>query len=284
MRVLDIVIDFLASVLGTVLQSFMALTGDSPQTPETAPTWVNVETFSAVGELLDRYAGQFSHALLKVNSQCSAPMAAISCFSLPFTAALKKKVERPVPDAWMLKRNIHKVPNANDSVTLSFAGKRYCITVPGTTKALSRVASVELGSQAGGRVGLSKWLMNSFLRRTNRQSFNKARLPCSWGRTSFIDFVIDHDRQRSCRTRSRLITIRADVTRVQRGFHVAAMRMRSHELDFYSRFCSKSPPPPPPKEVYRSSFRTTGSCFRVNKTMSRSRELPCVFSSLELVV
>ena len=50
------------------------------------------------------------------------------------------------------------------------------ITVPGTTKALSRVASVELGSQAGGRVGLSKWLMNSFFRRTNRQSFNKARL------------------------------------------------------------------------------------------------------------
>ena len=125
MRVLDIVIDFLASVLGTVLQNFMVLTGDSPQTPETAPTWVNVETFSAVGELLDRHAGQFSDALLKVNSQCSAPMAAISCFSLPFTAALKKKVERPAPDAWMLKRNIHKVPNANDSVTLSFAGKRY---------------------------------------------------------------------------------------------------------------------------------------------------------------
>ena len=125
MRVLDIVIDFLASVLETVLQNVMALTGDSPQTPETAPTWVNVETFSAVGELLDRHAGQFSHALLKVNSQCSAPMAAISCFSLPFTAALKKKVERPAPDAWMLKRNIHKVPNANDSVTLSLAGKRY---------------------------------------------------------------------------------------------------------------------------------------------------------------
>ena len=41
------------------------------------------------------------------------------------------------------------------------------------------------------------------------------------------------------------------------------------------------PPPPTPKnEEYRSSFRTTGSCFRVNKTMSRFREFPCVFSSL----
>ena len=46
------------------------------------------------------------------------------------------------------------------------------------------------------------------------------------------------------------------------------------------------PPPPPPqkkkvkKEEYRSSFRITGSCFRVNKTMSRSREFPCVVSSL----
>ena len=103
MRVLDMVIDFLASVRGTVLQNFMALTGDSPQTPETAPTWVNVETFSAVGELLDRHAGQFSHALLKVNSQCSAPMAAISCFSLPFTAALKKKKGRTScssPECW----------------------------------------------------------------------------------------------------------------------------------------------------------------------------------------
>ena len=38
MSVLDIVIDFLAYVLGTVLQNFIALTGDSPQTPETAPT------------------------------------------------------------------------------------------------------------------------------------------------------------------------------------------------------------------------------------------------------
>ena len=94
MKVLDIVIDFLAFVPGTVLQNFMALTGDSPQTPETAPTRVNVETFSAVGELLDRHAGQFSHA------QCSAPMAAISCFSpSQFTAALKNKVERPAPDA-----------------------------------------------------------------------------------------------------------------------------------------------------------------------------------------
>ena len=102
MRVLDIVIDFVASVQGTVLQNFMTLTGDSPQTPETAPTWVNVETFSAVGELLDRRAGQFSHALLNVNSQCSAPMAAISCFSLPFTAALKKRqnVLLQTPECW----------------------------------------------------------------------------------------------------------------------------------------------------------------------------------------
>ena len=44
---------------------------------------------------------------------------------------------------------------------------------------------------------------------------------------------------------SRPFAVRADVTRLQRGFHVVAMRLRSHELNFYSRFCSTTPPPPP---------------------------------------
>ena len=50
----------------------------------------------------------------------------------------------------------------------------------------------------------------------------------------------------------------------------------------WARTSPPPPPPPPPqkKEEYRSSFRTTGSCFRVNKTMSRSGEFPCVFSSV----
>ena len=51
----------------------------------------------------------------------------------------------------------------------------------------------------------------------------------------------DIDQQERTRLRSRLI---ADVTRVQRGFHVVAMRMRSHELESDARFCAKSPPPP----------------------------------------
>ena len=93
-----------------------------------------------------------------------------------------------------------------------------------------------------------------FYEQIAKVSTTQGKASCSRVRTSFIDFVIDHDRQRSCRTRSRLIIVRADVTRVQRGFHVAAMRMRSHELDFYSRFCSKSPPPPPPPQRLRSPF------------------------------
>ena len=43
------------------------------------------------------------------------------------------------------------------------------------------------------------------------------------------------------------------------------------------------PPPPPPKKkknIDLVSELPVVNCFRVNKTMSRSREFPCVFSSL----
>ena len=58
--------------------------------------------------------------------------------------------------------------------------------------------------------------------------------------TTHLAIVIRLDQRERTRLRSRLI---ADVTRVQPGFHVVAMRMRSHELESDVRFCAKSPPP-----------------------------------------
>ena len=96
----------------------------------------------------------------------------------------------------------------------------------------------------------SKWLMDTFLQRRNcRQSFKQSK------------------DQRACRSRSRpaqdghshasrLITVRADVTWLQHGFHVVAVRMCSKELDFYSRFCSTPPPPPPQLPTHTLHTRT----------------------------
>ena len=71
-------------------------------------------------------------------------------------------------------------------------------------------------------------------------------------RTTHLAIVIrlirpaDIDQQERTRLRSRLI---ADVTQVQRGFHVVAMRMRSHELlmrGFVLNHCD----PPVPSRAY----------------------------------
>ena len=81
---------------------------------------------------------------------------------------------------------------------------------------------------------------SKFVRRTNR---------CKGRLHDPNDALGDHDQadidqQERTRLGSHLI---ADATRVQRGFHVVAVRMRSHELESDARFCAISPPPPPPQ-------------------------------------
>ena len=84
--------------------------------------------------------------------------------------------------------------------------------------------------------------MSTFLQRTYEQavasSFKEGK-----------DTAQDGHVRASC-----LITVRANVTRLQRGFHMLAVRMRSPNFDFYSRFCSISPPPPPPSLEHRQGF------------------------------
>ena len=78
----------------------------------------------------------------------------------------------------------------------------------------------------------------TFIQQTNgRESFEQGT-DAPWASRSRSP-QIEHARA------SHLVTVRANVTRLQRGFHGVSVRMRSHELDFYLRFCSKSPPPLP---------------------------------------
>ena len=42
------------------------------------------------------------------------------------------------------------------------------------------------------------------------------------------------------------------------SFHVVAVRMRSHELNFYSRICSDPLPPPPPQFLLQTPCSAGG--------------------------
>ena len=110
----------------------------------------NAETFSAVGKLLDH-----QHSVLVVRhfwkSALRAPIPLWLHAAFPLHSQQRCwKSERP--DICIIGQKHPQSPKRKTTAftALCFARKRCRSTVPGTTRALSRVASVELGSQADG--------------------------------------------------------------------------------------------------------------------------------------
>ena len=125
----------------------------------------------------------------------------------------------------MLKRNIHN-----------------CKTPTQTIFSLGRVASIGLGSQADGRAQYSGSCSACSVLEMIDEHFPSAET--GQGSTHLvIQITISAGRTHLSITS---VTVRLYLTRLRHGFHVVAVRMRSHEFDFYSWFCSNPPPPPPP--------------------------------------
>ena len=125
---------------------FCGTHGRHPQTREAVPECkkgANAETLCAAPRSSVHCSNQ---AFLKVDSQSSTPMVVTRCLSLAFTAALVKRVNVQTSACFREKSTRPQTQRTCSFIdaAVCFAGKR--CTVPGTTEALSRVASVMIGS------------------------------------------------------------------------------------------------------------------------------------------